>query len=91
MADKHDELALGMGKQCILTASDVLVDRPGYYIYAITDTVLASVTVNSESAGTGETITGSINGKTIPAGVAIALNFSALTVTSGDCIAYLRK
>jgi len=91
MADKHDELQLGMGVQLVLTASDVLVNRPGYYIYAITDTVLSAVTVNTGSANTGETVSGSMAGKTIPAGVAVPLNFSALTVGSGDCIAYLRK
>ena len=91
MADKHDQLALGMGKQCELTAGDVLVDRYGYYIFAVTDTVFTSITTQTEAAGTGETISGNLNGKTILAGSSFPITFSALTVESGDCIAYLRK
>ena len=88
MADKHDELSLGMGKQCLLKASDVLVKRKGYYICAITDTVLAVVT---ESAGTGETITGTLNGVTISAGSAFPITITDLTVTSGTCLVYVRE
>tara|TARA_R110000787_G_scaffold4883_1_gene18491 strand:+ start:9093 stop:9368 length:276 start_codon:yes stop_codon:yes gene_type:complete len=91
MADKHDELSLGMGKQCLLKASDVLVKRKGYYICAITDTVLASVTVVTESAGTGETITGTLNGVTISAGSAFPITITDLTVTSGTCLVYVRE
>ena len=91
MADKHDELALGLAKQLELTAGDVIVDRQCYFIVAITDTVLASVTSITESAGAGETITGTLNGKTIAAGSQFPIALSALTVTSGDCIVYSKK
>ena len=90
MADKHDELALGMGKQCLLKASDVLIDRKGYYIYAITDTVLASVTTVTEAAGTGETITGTLTGLSLSAGSQFPIAITDLTVTSGTCIVYVR-
>tara|TARA_R110000744_G_scaffold66483_1_gene135937 strand:- start:962 stop:1237 length:276 start_codon:yes stop_codon:yes gene_type:complete len=90
MADKHDELSLGMGKQCLLKASDVLIGRKGYYIYAITDTVLASVTTVTEAAAAGETITGTITGLTLSAGSQFPITITDLTVTSGTCIIYLR-
>jgi hypothetical protein len=90
MADKHDELSLGMGKQCLLKASDVLIDRKGYYINVITDTILSSVTVVTEAAGTGETISGTLNGLTLVAGSQFPIAITDLTVTSGTCIIYLR-
>tara|TARA_R110001606_G_scaffold110915_5_gene237206 strand:- start:853 stop:1128 length:276 start_codon:yes stop_codon:yes gene_type:complete len=90
MADKHDELALGMAKQLVLKAADVIVNRQVYYIVAVTDTVLTGITMNTDSAGTGETITGTLAGKTIVAGSQFPLSISAATVTSGECILYSR-
>jgi len=88
MADKHDELALGMAKQLVLTDADVIINRQVYYIVAVTDTVLTGITMNTDAAGTGETITGVLNGKTIVAGSQFPLSISAATVTSGECIMY---
>lgn len=88
MADKHDELALGMAKQLVLTTGDVIVNRHCYYIVAISDTVLNSITSSTEPAGTGETVTGTLNGKTISAGSQFPISIQAATVTSGDCIVF---
>tara|TARA_B110000238_G_C15915888_1_gene348319 strand:+ start:271 stop:546 length:276 start_codon:yes stop_codon:yes gene_type:complete len=86
MADKHDELALGMAKQLHLKTGDVIVNRQCYWYIAVEDTILTAITSSTEPAKTGETVTGTLTDKTITAGSQFPVSIQAATVTSGYCI-----
>lgn len=58
----------------------------GYAIQAITDTVISSLT----TGGLDPDSTWDLTGVTISAGTIIYVQFSAITLTSGECICYLQ-
>jgi hypothetical protein len=56
----------------------------GYAIQAISDTTIAAITATNLAGAAPWDLTGVV----IPAGVIIYVKFSAITLTSGECICY---